>query len=96
MTLSQWSKARAHKDLEASLQTYQVGAHFEALNQLVLMPPSDSRYTQVVLPPFNISRNIDFQPGFLKSGLTKINFDNGFEFLRSFSWFAIVLVLALK
>ena len=50
----------------------------------------------VVLPLFNISRNIDFQPGFLKSGLTKINFDNGFEFLRSFSWFAIVLVLALK
>ena len=49
-----------------------------------------------ILPLFNISRNIDFQPGFLKSGLTKINFDNGFEFLRSFSWFAIVLVLALK
>ena len=51
---------------------------------------------KIVLPLFNISRNIDFQPGFLKSGLTKINFDNGFEFLRSFSWFAIVLVLALK
>ena len=49
-----------------------------------------------VLPPFNISRNIDFQPGFLKIGWTKINFDNGFEFLRSFSWFAIVFVLALK
>ena len=49
-----------------------------------------------ILPPFNISRNIDFQPGFLKIGWTKINFDNGFEFLRSFSWFAIVLVLALK
>ena len=49
-----------------------------------------------LLPPFNISRNIDFQPGFLKIGWTKINFDNGFEFLRSFSWFAIVFVLALK
>ena len=49
-----------------------------------------------ILPLFNISRNIDFQPGFLKIGWTKINFDNGFEFLRSFSWFAIVFVLALK
>ena len=48
MTLSQWSKARVHKDIEASLQTYQVGAHFEALNEPVLMAPSDSRYTQVV------------------------------------------------
>ena len=38
-----------------------------------------------LLPPFNISRNIDFQPRFLKIGWTKINFDNGFEFLRSFS-----------
>ena len=47
-------------------------------------------------PLFNISRNIDFQPGFLESGLTKMNFDNGFEFLRSFRWFAMVLVLALK
>ena len=40
MTLSQWSKARAHKDFEASLQTYQVGTHFEALNEPVLMAPS--------------------------------------------------------
>ena len=47
MTLSQWSKARVYKDIEASLQTYQVGAHFEALNEPVLMAPSDSRYTQV-------------------------------------------------
>ena len=47
MALSQWSKARAHKDFEASLQTYQVGAHFEALNEPVLMAPSDSRYTQI-------------------------------------------------
>ena len=47
MALSQWSKARAHKDFEASLQTYQVGAHFEALNEPVLKAPSDSRYTQV-------------------------------------------------
>ena len=48
MTLSQWSKARAHKDIEASLQTYQVGAHFKALNESVRMAPLDSRYTQVV------------------------------------------------
>ena len=48
MALSQWSKARAHKDFEASPQTYQVGAHFEALNESVPMAPSDYRYTQVV------------------------------------------------
>ena len=48
MALSQWSKARAHKDFEASLQTYQVGAHFEALNEPVHMVLSDSRYTQIV------------------------------------------------
>ena len=51
MTLSQWSKARAHKDFEASLQTYQVGAHFEALKEPVLKAPSDSRYTHVVFNP---------------------------------------------
>ena len=39
--------SRAHKDSEASLLTYQVGAHFEALNEPVLKVPSDSRYTQV-------------------------------------------------
>ena len=33
MTLSQLSKARVHKDNEANLQTYQVGAHFEALSE---------------------------------------------------------------
>ena len=38
MTLSQWSKARAHKDFEASLQTYQVGAHFTALTEGILIP----------------------------------------------------------
>ena len=54
MTLSQWSKARAHKDIEASLQTYQVGAHFEALDEGVLVAPLDSRYTQVV---FNLISN---------------------------------------
>ena len=48
MTLSQWSKARVYKDFEASQQTYQVGAHFEALNEPVLKAPSDSRYAQVV------------------------------------------------
>ena len=47
MTLSHWSKARAHKYFEASLQTYQVVAHFEALNEPVLKAPSDSRYTQI-------------------------------------------------
>ena len=47
MTLSQWSKARAHKDLEANLPTCQVGPHFEALNEPVRMAPLDSRYTQV-------------------------------------------------
>ena len=39
MTLSQLSKARAHKDFEASQQAYQVGAHFEALNEPVLKAP---------------------------------------------------------
>ena len=47
MTLSQWSKARAHKDFEVSLETYQVKSHFEAAIEPVLMAPSDSRYTQV-------------------------------------------------
>ena len=51
MTLSQWSKARAYKDFEASPQTYQVGAHFEALNEALIKAPSESRYTKVV---FNI------------------------------------------
>ena len=30
----------------ASLQTHQVGAHFEVLDEVVHMPPSDSRCTQ--------------------------------------------------
>ena len=47
MTLSQWSKARAHKDFEASLKTHQVGAHFEVLMKGILMAPLNSRYTQV-------------------------------------------------
>ena len=54
MTLFQRSKARAHKDFEAGLQTYQVGAHFEALNEPVLMAPSDSRYTQVGFNLFSV------------------------------------------
>ena len=33
-------------DRNASLQTYQVGAHCEALDEGVLMAPLDSRYTQ--------------------------------------------------
>ena len=47
MALSQWSEVRAHKDFDASLQTYQVGAHFKALNEPLIMAPSNSRYTQV-------------------------------------------------
>ena len=47
----QWSKAKAHKDFEVSLQTYQEGANFKGLNELILMAPSDSRYTQVVFNP---------------------------------------------
>ena len=54
MTLSQWSKARAHKDVGASAQTYEVGAHFEALNESVLKAVSDFRYTQVVFNPIFI------------------------------------------
>ena len=47
MTLSQWSKARVHKDNEANLQTYQVGARLEALDTGYLMALLDPRYTQV-------------------------------------------------
>ena len=54
MTLSQWSKARAHKDFDVGLQTYEVGAHFEGLNEPVLMAPSDSRYTQVGFNLFSV------------------------------------------
>ena len=36
-----------YKDLDASLQTYQVGAHFEALDGGGLMASLNSRYTQV-------------------------------------------------
>ena len=34
-------------NIDASLQTYQVGARFEALDEGVLMAPLDPRYTQV-------------------------------------------------
>ena len=54
MTLSQWAKARVHKDFEANLQIYQVGAHFEALNERVLMASSDARYTQVLFNLFSV------------------------------------------
>ena len=37
----------AVKDIDASLQTYQVEARFEALDEDVLMAPLDPRYTQV-------------------------------------------------
>ena len=47
MTLSQRSKARVHKDFVANPQTYQVGAHFKALNELVLMAALDSKFIQV-------------------------------------------------
>ena len=53
MTLSQWSKARAHKDFEAGLQT-KVGDHFKGLNEPVLKAPSDSRYTQVLFNLFSV------------------------------------------
>ena len=49
LALDHWDRMiYDHKDFEPSLQTYQVGVHFEALNECVLMAPSDSRYTQVV------------------------------------------------
>ena len=35
------------KEVISSLQTYQVGANFEALQEGVFMAPLDSRYTQV-------------------------------------------------
>ena len=34
-------------DLRASLEAYEVGAHFKALDDGVLMAPMDSWYTQV-------------------------------------------------
>ena len=37
-----------------NLQTYQVGAHFEALSEPVLMAPSDSRYTEVGFNLFSV------------------------------------------
>ena len=37
----------AQKDLGVSLETYQVGAHFEALDEGILLVPLDPRYTQV-------------------------------------------------
>ena len=33
--------------VDANLETYQVGAHLEALDEGVLVAPLDSRYTQV-------------------------------------------------
>ena len=70
MTLSQRSKARVHKDNEANLQTYQVGAHFEALSEPVLMAPSDSRYTEV---GFNL---LSVQVCHVKSSLIIFFFEN--------------------
>ena len=35
------------RDFDANLETYQVGAHFEALDEDVLPVPLDLRYTQV-------------------------------------------------
>ena len=35
------------RDVGASAQTYEVGAHFEALVEGILMAPLDSSYTQV-------------------------------------------------
>ena len=52
LSLTQWSKDSADKAFEASQQTYQVGAHFQALSEPVLMALSDSSYTQV---GFNLS-----------------------------------------
>ena len=43
-----------HKDSVASLQTYQVGTHFEAATELVFMAPSDSRYTQAGFNLFSV------------------------------------------
>ena len=36
------------RDLGANLKTYQVGAHFEALDEGVLLVPLHSKYTQVL------------------------------------------------
>ena len=47
MTQSLWSKARVHKDFDANLQTYQVGAHLKALDEGLHVAPLDSRYAQV-------------------------------------------------
>ena len=43
-----WSRGWPQRDLGASLETYQVGAHFEALDEGVLVAPLDPRCTQVV------------------------------------------------
>ena len=42
-----WSRGWPLRDLVANLEAYQVGVHFEALNEGVLVAPLDSRYTQV-------------------------------------------------
>ena len=47
-------------DIDANLQTYHVGARFEALDEGVLMAPLDFRYTQV---GFNIISVQMFLPG---------------------------------
>ena len=41
-------------DFGANLETYQVGARFEALDDGVLVAPLDSRYTQVGFNPFSV------------------------------------------
>ena len=40
-------------DLDANLETYQVGAHFEALVEGVLVAPLDSRYSHVGFNPIS-------------------------------------------
>ena len=41
-------------DLDANLETYRVGAHFEALDEGVLVAPLDSKYTQVGTNPIPV------------------------------------------
>ena len=43
------------RDFEVVIQTYQVGAHFEALDELVFMAPSDLRCIFLSSEPFRLS-----------------------------------------
>ena len=43
------------RDFEVVIQTYQVGAHFEALDELVFMAPSDLRCIFLSPEPFRLS-----------------------------------------